>query len=979
MQASHNILIGGKHLRLGVLLSIMLGCSVVWASDLPTFFDRLALTRPGLAQVRAAVEAGDYPRAAAELKAYYQARREPHFIEDRSARPAADPARKWPAADNVLAREYAFVGKHAALAHDLDWNADPLKDPEWPIELNRHYTWVQLSRAYWYSHDEKYAADLCYQIADWLADNPRPATPWTARFTWRTLECGIRLSGSWPEVFFRVIDSPSFTPELLCGMLDAVWQQADYLRQFHGGGNWLVCEKSGQLAAGILFPEFRDAEHWTSGAWEVLSRELRDQVLPDGAQIELTPHYHGATLSSFRAACDVAVKNGVPLPPGYSDDMRRMYEYLMYVVKPNGNIPMFNDSDRGNERGWMADGARRFGAQDMLFVASGGKDGTAPAGTSHAFPWAGQYVMRSGWSQDDLYLALDAGPYGYGHQHEDKLTIDLWAFGQDLIVDPGRYTYAGGKWRTYFVSTASHPTALVDGQGQRRRRTPSGTWVNREPQDNRWFTSDDVDFVTGSYDDGYAGAEEAVHVRKVLFVRARSGAPRYFLVSDLLLPSAGETKPHELTVQYQLARPGATLDPATLAVNSTGKGVGLLVRPVGRADLKAALHEGEEDPPAGWVAWSLHQALKEPATLVRYSQQGPLPLTMVTLLLPYKGDIAPPLTVKQLEVCDAGGPVPPERGTALEIAGDGWRDVCYFSHDCVRRRVRFAGLETDAEIAIVRAREDGKPQVLCLYGGTTLASAGAEPLEAGTAPLPPAVDLTEHRVEVTVAQPTSLALRYGYAAGGGLLFETGRTEPVTTAIFRIHDPKLELPYCYEVVAYDAAGERILQRGQIILPEPRAFNFDDRSLAGWSASGAKVVAGYNGTRGALRVQGQATTDVCYVGAERTARLTVTTDLRVGLAFRSPMAGGGEYFYTKVTLRTEDGDDWSAYFSRAPVADWQELALTLKDFRGDTYQGANLGKPLAPGQRVAGIRVTLRKGKTEQPVAPCFEVDEITYSE
>ena len=124
-------------------------------------------------------------------------------------------------------------------------------------------------------------------------------------------------------------------------------------------------------------------------AWEVLSRELREQVLPDGAQIELTPHYHGATLSSFRAACDVAVKNGVPLPAGYGDDMRRMYEYLMYVVKPNGCIPMFNDSDRGDERGWMADGARRFGAQDMLYVATGGKQGTAPAGDLPRLPLGG--------------------------------------------------------------------------------------------------------------------------------------------------------------------------------------------------------------------------------------------------------------------------------------------------------------------------------------------------------------------------------------------------------------------------------------------------------------------------------------------------------------------------------------------------------------------------------------------------------------
>lgn len=111
-------------LRLGMLLAIVLCAGAASAADLRVFFGRLDLGRPGLEPVRAAVEAGDYPRAAAGLKAYYQARREPHFIEDRAARPAADPARTWPGAEKVLARQYAFVGKPASLEHHIDWSAD---------------------------------------------------------------------------------------------------------------------------------------------------------------------------------------------------------------------------------------------------------------------------------------------------------------------------------------------------------------------------------------------------------------------------------------------------------------------------------------------------------------------------------------------------------------------------------------------------------------------------------------------------------------------------------------------------------------------------------------------------------------------------------------------------------------------------------------------------------------------------------------
>ena len=434
-----------------------------------------------------------------------------------------------------------------------------------------------------------------------------------------------------------------------------------------------------------------------------------------------------------------------------------------------------------------------------------------------------------------------------------------------------------------------------------------------------------------------------------------------------------------MTVQYQLARPGAKLAPQTLEVNSTGKGVGLLVRPIGGAAPQAVLHEGEEDPPAGWVGWSLHQALKEPATLVQYSQSGRLPLAMATLLLPYRGEQAPRLTAKRLEVSDAAGAVPAERGMALEIAGDGWRDLCYLSHDPVRRPVRFGGLETDAEVAVARVGADGHPKTLCLLEGTVLKASGPGTMAPAATPREQAVNVVENRVSVAVEQAAKLALRYGYAAGGGFLFETRPTAPATSATFRLHGPKLELPYLYEVVAYGSSGARVVQRGTITVPEPHAFTFDGGALEGWSGTGVRLVAGYRGTPGALRVQDAATADVRYIGIDRPAKLLLTPEFKVALAFRSPMAEGGQYFYTKVTLRTDDGDDWSAYFSTAPVPDWQELSLALKDFRGDTNQGANLGKSLAPGRRVSRVLITLRKDKTAQPVAPCFEVDDIKLGE
>jgi len=956
-------------MRPGAIMLILTALSpaLAAAADSDAVFNRLDLSRPGLEKVRAAVEAGDMPAAAAELKSYFRARTEPVFITDRHSRPEKNPDYNTGGAEKVLRREFAFVGKPSTLTHDIDWNANPLNDVEWPIELNRHGIWSTLARAYWHTHDEKYAEDVAYQLADWLNDNPRPESPRGAKWTWRTLELGIRLGGSWPEVFFRLIDSEHFTPELVCGMLESIYQQADYLMQYHGGGNWLVCEKSGLVTTGIVFPEFKDAERWLSAAWGVLSAELEAQVYPDGAQIELTPHYHSATLSSFRRACDIADRNSVEPPPAYRDQMERMYEYLMYVVKPDGYIPMFNDSDHGNMRGWMSDGARRFDRQDMLFVATGGEQGEPPAGPSHAFPWAGQYVMRSGWTQDDIYLALDAGPFGLGHQHEDKLTIDVWGYGQEMILDPGRYTYQGGKWRGHFVSTASHNTILVGGQGQQRRRTPRSTWVTKEPLPNRWISNEHIDLAVGSYEDGYAGAGDLIHVRKVLFVKPKPPSqPGYFLVSDHLLPYGKTTREHEMTVQFQLARPGAQLDDRTLAVHSVGPDANVLVMPAATEGVKAELHEGEEDPPAGWIGWSLHQALKEPATLAKYLRSGVPPLRFDTLIFPYRGEAPPAIQVAQAALISRLGP--PVEATELQIRGDGWMDAVCLAHAPGGTLLELGFGSTDHDVCVWRYTGGSQPSTSVLAGGTGLWP-DVPRIEV------PEVALDTPEVRFTTAAPAIFRLRYGVASGGGHLFETETPEPVAEASLSIQSPRYDLPYAYELQLKSDDRWRVVQRGTVLVPEPSAFDFEDGTLQGWEAPEASLVDGQGTSKGALRVEAAEATQATYISARRPQRFTTAEDLSIALHFRAPVSDGGDWFYAKVTLRDEEGLDWSAYFAREPSETWQEVNLSFGDFRGDTQEHPLQGKPMPAGRQISGVSVTLRKGETAEPVAPEMELDNI----
>ena len=95
--------------------------------------------------------------------------------------------------------------------------------------------------------------------------------------------------------------------------------------------------------------------------------------------------------------------------------------------------------------------------------------------------------MRSGWERDARYLLLDVGPFGYGHQHEDKLNLLLHAYGRLLLAEGGNYAYDSSEMRRYVLSTRAHNTIRVDGHDQNRRLYFHGVTPDlTEPCGARW-------------------------------------------------------------------------------------------------------------------------------------------------------------------------------------------------------------------------------------------------------------------------------------------------------------------------------------------------------------------------------------------------------------------------------------------------------------------------------------------------------------
>ncbi|MBI5684737.1 MAG: heparinase II/III family protein [Verrucomicrobia bacterium] len=644
-----------------------------WMTDAELFVN-LDLDLPALSAVKKNFKAGHLAAAKAALAKYLRQRTTPRWHFDWRQPASRNPknrARTVAAADKVLQHQFDYPkgpGQRGTLdfGAKIDWTANPTEGEArthlWNESLNRHFHFRTLADAYWETGQDKYAREIADEILDWTASNPAlylssgNSLPNGCK-AWQTLTTGIRLADTWPHALYRCLGSPAFSDEAICAMLKSVCEQARHLVRWPTVGNWLTAEANGLYTAGVLFPEFRRARDWRRIALERLYKQLDDEVYPDGMEYELAAGYNCWVVRQFAGIIELAGLNGLrgELPAGFLASMEKMFNYLLFASMPSGHIPGLNDANNTDIRKELATGFKLFPQRhDFQFVATGGKSGRPPAETSHAFPYTGHYVMRSGWDKDATYLLFDAGPFGFSHQHEDKLHFVLASHGRQLLLDPGNFAYDSSRWRRYVLSTAAHNTVIVDGENQHRKGRKTThfwprPWTAPAPpaNDTRWFSTPEMDCAVGAYADGYgpANAIAVTHQRRIVFVKPE----KIFVVMDTLTPR--DSREHRYEALFHLDAANALLDePARAVRTANADAANLAILPPDDDGLTVTLVKGREDPPVqGWAS----QPWRAIPTAI-YARSGKGVVTFLFVLAPSaKGAPQPVRSVERADDANA--------------------------------------------------------------------------------------------------------------------------------------------------------------------------------------------------------------------------------------------------------------------------------------------------------------------------------------
>ncbi len=416
-------------------------CSA-YPEQIRSIFQHLNLNYPGLEAVKKAYTNNDLPLACRSLLDYYG--KSPLVVKDLPAVSTQSKAE----ADSILEDTFNFqrvIGKVPRLPDGhLKWDCmGPENDIEWAWALNRHYPANSLVRAYLETGNPKYVKYIDQFTKDWIISSwPYPGVK-SGTAMWRGLEVSFRVK-TWAKVFFELRNTNLISPATQLLILSSLPQHAHYARNFHAQGNWLTMEISGLATAASSWPEFSESPAWMDYSINTMVASMKEQVYPDGVQTELTSSYHLVALSNFKLFAEICRKNKVSLPEYYTKTLGDMWNYLALIMRPDGYGLLNNDADLINNRENILREAETYQRPDWTYIATNGKSGTLPkTGPSYIFPYAGQLISRSDFGTEAQWSFFDIGPWGTGHQHNDKLHLSVFAYGRDLLVDAGRFAYRG--------------------------------------------------------------------------------------------------------------------------------------------------------------------------------------------------------------------------------------------------------------------------------------------------------------------------------------------------------------------------------------------------------------------------------------------------------------------------------------------------------------------------------------------------------
>lgn len=577
-------------------------------------------------------EKGDIETSKKQVAYYFKNRDKPFF---RAGRCAEEDIKIAEMACSHIFQPKPIVHKPEKII-PFSWSADPMNFAQWTIAWNRHGHWVSLARAYKVENDERYTKEFVFELSKWMEQIPIflnqkialiLGTVYEPGRLSHYLDSGLRLVQTWWESFEIFRRCEEMSSDDIMKFLDGIISQAEYLADDRAEdiyGNWGAAAAAGLLTTAVMLPECKLAEKWKKIAICRIKKMMDAQFYPDGAQIELTPTYQCAAVEHIVSALKTAKDNGVEIDIDL-DRFESIFEYLLKIATPNRTSPPFNDSPWKQLGPIFKTAYRLFDDRDdFLWFADDGKSGSIPDIKSVFLPYAGYSIMRTGYREDDYYTAFDVGPFGFSHQHEDKLNFVISCGSTRLLTEGGVYNYDYSPHHLYALSSRAHNVILVDGMPQ-RRAGKTETYTTIVPIECDWNSTDELDYAKGCYRDGFSDGTNfvnVIHERQLWFNKK----VKSWTVCDTLTPEDNEEHDYEALFHFDADEITHSVKENRITIKNDGKI--LTMKPKEEIDFAVKIVNGVTEPEVqGWSRLDSGEVVPRPAVSFIWKCKGKICVT----------------------------------------------------------------------------------------------------------------------------------------------------------------------------------------------------------------------------------------------------------------------------------------------------------------------------------------------------------------
>ncbi len=327
------------------------------------------------------------------------------------------------------------------------------------------------------------------EILSWIKSNPVNCGP----NYYCSQEISLRVL-NWTFALYYYRESPFLSEDVFNKIQYAIYWQMDHVykninfSRIAVRNNHAITETLALYLAGVLYPQFPNADKWKQRGKAWFEEEIAYQVYEDGTFLQFSMNYHRVVIQLLTWAIVLAKKNNESFAPVVYERARKSLEFLRTcMVDENGFLPNYGANDgalffklNDNEyRDYRPQLNALAGASEIdLAFDSGNEDihwyaienevlnKWTPKNGTHSFNVGGYYIIR----EANTLTFIRCGNHKDRPSQADNLHLDVWHNGENILLDAGSYKYnTDNETLKYFMGTASHNTVMLDDYDQMKK------------------------------------------------------------------------------------------------------------------------------------------------------------------------------------------------------------------------------------------------------------------------------------------------------------------------------------------------------------------------------------------------------------------------------------------------------------------------------------------------------------------------------